>query len=130
MRILSKEKIELLIFDTTIIIWNLILICNKNKIVNHLEPNVYGSSPVQTFNIFLKVSCYLAEIRECSVSTLWVFSTTTTISTSYYRVFQKKVPTLFFSISRLPKHLEIWFCTFFNSPASADSKNENIFILG
>ena len=47
-----------------------------------------------------------------------------------YRVFQKKVPTFVLLISRLPKHLENWLCTFFNSPTFAESKNNNILILG
>ena len=45
-----------------------------------------------------------------------------------YRVFQKKVPTFVFLISRLPKHLERCFCTFFNSPAFVEIKNNNIYI--
>ena len=47
-----------------------------------------------------------------------------------YRVFKKKVPTFVLLISRLPKHLENWLCTFFNSPTFAESKNNNILILG
>ena len=39
-----------------------------------------------------------------------------------YRAFQKKVPTLVLLISWLPKHLENWFCTFFNSPVFAEFK--------
>ena len=33
-------------------------------------------------------------------------------------------------ISQLPKHLEKWFCTCFNSSALAESKDTNIFIQG
>ena len=47
-----------------------------------------------------------------------------------YRVFQKKVPAFVLPISRLPKHLENRFCTFFNSPVFAESKNNHILILG
>ena len=47
-----------------------------------------------------------------------------------YRAFQKKVPTFVLLISQLPKHLKNWLCTFFNSPAFAESKNNYIFILG
>ena len=32
----------------------------------------------------------------------------------------------FFLIYRLPKHLKVWFCTFFNSPVFAQSKNDNM----
>ena len=42
----------------------------------------------------------------------------------------KKVPTFILLISRHPKHLEEWFCTFFNSPAFAESKNSHISMLG
>ena len=44
-----------------------ILMYNRNKILSHLEPNVCDSTPVQSLKI-LRVSCYLAEIRECWVS--------------------------------------------------------------
>ena len=47
-----------------------------------------------------------------------------------YRVFQNKVPTFVFSISRLQKHLNMWLCTIFNRPAFAELKNDNILILG
>ena len=47
----------------------------------------------------------------------------------YYRVFLKKVPTFVLFISRLLKHLKKWFCTFFNSPVFAESKNNHISIL-
>ena len=47
-----------------------------------------------------------------------------------YRVFQKKVPTFVLLISQLVNHLKEWFCTFFNSPVFAESKNNNILILG
>ena len=42
----------------------------------------------------------------------------------------KKVPTMVLFISRLLKHLKKWFCTFFNSPAFAESNHNNILILG
>ena len=45
-------------------------------------------------------------------------------------MFQKKVPTVVLLISRLLKHLKKGFYTFFSSPAIAESKNNNIFILG
>ena len=47
-----------------------------------------------------------------------------------YRVFQKKVPTFVLLISCPLKHLRKWYCTFFNSPAFAEFKNNNILILG
>ena len=47
-----------------------------------------------------------------------------------YRVFKKKVPTFVLLISRLPKHLERCFCTFFNSPAFVELKDNIIYILG
>ena len=46
-----------------------------------------------------------------------------------YRVFQKKVCTCNFAISRLPRCLENWLCTFFNSPPCAESKNRSTFML-
>ena len=46
-----------------------------------------------------------------------------------YRVFQKKVCTCVFAISQLPRRLEKWFCTFFNSPTCAESKKSGTFIL-
>ena len=48
----------------------------------------------------------------------------------YLQGVSKKVPTFVFLIYRLLKHLKKWFCTFFNSPAFAESKNNNILILG
>ena len=42
----------------------------------------------------------------------------------------KKVPTFVLLLPQLPNHLERCFCTFFNSPAFAEFKNSNIFILG
>ena len=47
-----------------------------------------------------------------------------------YRVFQiKEVPTLDLLISWLPKHFEKQFSTLFNTPAVAESKNNNILIV-
>ena len=37
---------------------------------------------------------------------------------------------MFCFFSRLPKHLERWFCAFFNSQAYVEFKNINIFSLG
>ena len=48
-----------------------------------------------------------------------------------YRVFQKKVCTCIFAISELPRCLEMWFCTFFNSPPCVEYRmNSGTFILG
>ena len=48
----------------------------------------------------------------------------------YIQGVSKKVPTLVLLIARLLKHLKNWFCTFLNSPAFAESKNNYVFILG
>ena len=45
------------------------------------------------------------------------------------RVFKKKVPTFVLLLPRLPKHLEMCFCTFFNSQAFAEIKNNKIYII-
>ena len=42
----------------------------------------------------------------------------------------RKVTTFILLISWHPKHLEEWLCTFFNSPAFAESKNSHISLLG
>ena len=75
--------------------------------------------------------------RDLNKYELFYFPTNSSVSSNFilefddsYRVFQKKVPTFVLLISQLPKHHEKWFSTFFNSPAFAESKNNNIFNLG
>ena len=46
---------------------------------------------------------------------------------SMYRVIQEEVYTSFFAIFPLSRGLEKWLCTFFNSPACAETKKEKIF---
>ena len=78
---------------------------------------------LQLINVSLKIMYRLCQ----SVVKIW----TGDFSSIYrYRVFKKKVPTFVFSIFRLSKQIEMWFCTFFNSPAFVEFKNNNIFILG